>query len=251
MKVKENKYHSEQVSFVIPCYSDEKGLKKCLNTALNQTTDDYDIWVSIDGEQEDQTKKVAEKFHKKTDKVHLIKGEERVGPSVARNRALERTDARYAALCDTDDYSTKDRLEKQLKIIRRNNVSFCGDFLSNCDVNKNSEYEYQPQKLTTFNYFAMTSLMIPTSIRYRPKFKYGELYDTQLLMITELEGEPRVTKNVCRKRWRDDGLAALEVDYPRYRRKAIEFYNQRKEKGEDNYEGWNPPHNWKDWENLP
>lgn len=249
--IKRNEYQSEQVSFVIPCHSDEGGLEKCLMAALDQTIEDYDIWVSIDGEQEDQTKEMAQKFYEDTDKVHLIIGDKRVGPSVARNRALNMTSARYAALCDTDDYSTRDRLEKQLDIIEQNSVSFCGDFLSNCDVKENSKYEYMPQDFTTFNYFAMSSLMVPTSIRYRPKFKYGELYDIQLLMITNLEGDPKVSKNVCRKKWREDGLVNLEANYRYYRRKAIEFFEQRKKTGKDNYDNWTPLHEHDNWKKIP
>lgn len=127
-----------------------------------------------------------------------------------------------------------------MKVIKNEGVSFCGDFRSG-----------RLQDFTSLRQFAMFSLMVPTSVRYRPKFKYMGGRDLQLLMATEVDGLPKRTPDVCGIEMKDAGPNALNTSFKKYQIKAAQFYNQRKENGKDNYEEWKPPHDWRDWTKLP
>ncbi|HEC91979.1 MAG TPA: glycosyltransferase family 2 protein [Candidatus Atribacteria bacterium] len=77
------------ISIVIPVYNEEKNIGKCLDSLLNQNypEDKYKIIVA-DGNSEDNTKKIVEKYTKKHSNIKILDNPER-NTAVGRNIGIK------------------------------------------------------------------------------------------------------------------------------------------------------------------
>ena len=77
------------ISIVIPVYNEEKNIGKCLDSLLNQNypEDKYEIIV-VDGNSEDNTKKIVEKYTKKYSNIKILDNPER-NTAVGRNIGIK------------------------------------------------------------------------------------------------------------------------------------------------------------------
>lgn len=103
-----------KVSVIIPTYNRGRFISHAIMSVLSQTYKDYEIIVVDDGSTDD-TKKRVQKFG---DQVRYIYQKNR-GPSAARNTGIRRAKGKYIAFCDSDDQFLPDKLEKQMKYIRK------------------------------------------------------------------------------------------------------------------------------------
>lgn len=92
-------------SIIIPTHNVENYIKKCLDSVMKQTFEDYEVIVADDGST-DKTKDIIRKY-----KVTLIESEF-VGVSEARNLALKKAKGDYLIFLDGDDWWDKELLEK-------------------------------------------------------------------------------------------------------------------------------------------
>ncbi len=103
------------VSIVVPVYNVEAYLRRCLDSLVDQTYEDIEIWVVNDGSP-DNSQEIIDEYAEKYPKVHsLIK--ENGGLSDARNFGLQYVDSPYVMFTDSDDYVEKDMVERCMKKI--------------------------------------------------------------------------------------------------------------------------------------
>lgn len=91
-----------QLSIIIPIYKVEKYLKKCVESVLSQTFDDYEILLVDDGSP-DLCPKICDEFaslYKRVVVLHKPNG----GLSDARNYGLKHAKGEYVIFLDSDDY---------------------------------------------------------------------------------------------------------------------------------------------------
>lgn len=91
-----------KLTVIVPAYNVEKYIEKCLESLVNQTYRDLEILVVNDGST-DNTKKIIEKYEKKSENLKLL-NKENGGLSSARNFGLQNTETKYVAFVDGDDY---------------------------------------------------------------------------------------------------------------------------------------------------
>src|SRR5690554_4373775 len=121
------------ISVVIPVYNAEKTIQKTLQSVIDQTFDNFEIFLIDDGST-DSSKELIEEFmsvHPKT-KIFYFHQENK-GASAARNVGLKRATGEYIALLDSDDVWHKDKISLQLKAFSDNSEI---DFLA---TNRNGE----------------------------------------------------------------------------------------------------------------
>jgi glycosyltransferase involved in cell wall biosynthesis len=106
-----------QFSFIIPVYNTEKYLRKCLNSLLEQTYDDYEIIVINDGST-DNSQLIIDEYKQKSRKIKgYVKANS--GVSDTRNYGVKKAKGEYILFVDSDDYVDIRLLERVRNIILR------------------------------------------------------------------------------------------------------------------------------------
>lgn len=114
----------EKVSIIIPVYNCEKYLKKCVDSILEQTYDNFELLLVNDGST-DNSLEVCKSFKDKRIKVINKKNG---GASSARNAGLDKASGDYVMFVDSDDFihqNTVKELYNNLKKYKAE-VSICG-----------------------------------------------------------------------------------------------------------------------------
>lgn len=117
------------VSVIITAYNCEKYLKESLDSIFNQTFQDFEV-IFYNDASTDKTWQLASDLFKEHYPqfmgAHRMRfGKDNVGCGEGRNRAIREAGAKYIAIQDADDISVKDRLEKEVKFLEKNDDIFC------------------------------------------------------------------------------------------------------------------------------
>lgn len=110
------------VSIITPVYNAEKFLDDTINTALNQTYEDWEL-ILINDCSTDNSKKIYEKY-KDDKRIKWIDLRKNSGAAIARNRGIEQSKGRYICFLDSDDLWDKKKLDNQIKFMQDKNCEF-------------------------------------------------------------------------------------------------------------------------------
>lgn len=102
--------HKIGVTIIIPVYNAQKYLRKCLDSLLNQTYQNYEVLMVNDGSTDRSAEILEEYADNYKDKFKLFH-KENGGQSSARNLALPHVSGEYITFLDSDDYYEKHYLE--------------------------------------------------------------------------------------------------------------------------------------------
>ena len=108
-------------SIIVPVYNVEKYLKRCLESIVKQTYNNYEVIVVCD-KSSDNSEIIADKFINKYKWTKIY--EENTGLSKARNLGLAKARGEYILFLDGDDYFENNLLETL-----NNNLSESPDIL--------------------------------------------------------------------------------------------------------------------------
>lgn len=97
------------VSLIIPVYNAEKYLRRCLDSAMQQTFQDMEIILVNDGS-EDTSLEICREY-KELDSRFRIIDKENTGVSDSRNQAISAAVGTYLQFMDSDDWITPDATE--------------------------------------------------------------------------------------------------------------------------------------------
>lgn len=100
------------VSVVIPTYNRAEDLRRCLESLVAQTLQDFEVLVCDDGST-DHTAMVAEEFQGRLN-LRYEYAENFGGPARPRNRGVAAARAPYVAFLDSDDWWAPSKLEMSL-----------------------------------------------------------------------------------------------------------------------------------------
>lgn len=98
-----------KISIIVPVYNVESYLRKCINSILNQTTENIEIILVNDGST-DKSGDICDEYKKKDDRVVVIY-KENGGLSSARNVGLEIATGDLIGFIDSDDWIELDYFE--------------------------------------------------------------------------------------------------------------------------------------------
>lgn len=106
-------HHSNMlVSVIIPSYNSENYIKRAVSSVLGQTYDNLEIIVIRNGGR-------PLPYLGNSPKIRIIDLDENQGVSNARNIGIQEARGEYIALLDADDYWDKEKLELQMRVIRK------------------------------------------------------------------------------------------------------------------------------------
>ena len=113
-----------RVSVVIPTYNRARVLPEVLEHVLQQTFQDFDIWVLDDGSQDGTPEAIAGFLNTR---VRYVR-QDNSGVAAARNAGIRASDGELIALLDSDDLWAHDKLARQVSFLDRHpdvNVVCC------------------------------------------------------------------------------------------------------------------------------
>ncbi|MCI7795125.1 MAG: glycosyltransferase, partial [Lachnospiraceae bacterium] len=97
------------VSLIIPVYNAEKYLRRCLNSAMEQTWKDMEVIVVNDGST-DSSLEICREYEQMDSRFRII-NKENTGVSDSRNQAITAARGEYLQFMDSDDWLTPDATE--------------------------------------------------------------------------------------------------------------------------------------------
>lgn len=111
------------VSIITPTYNCGSFISETIESVLAQTYANWEM-IIVDDCSTDDTKGLVKKYSDRDNRIKYHCLEKNSGAAVARNRALELAKGRWIAFLDSDDLWNEDKLEKQLKFMTDNDISF-------------------------------------------------------------------------------------------------------------------------------
>ena len=111
----------DKISVIIPSFNRAVFLEKCINSLCNQSYRPLEV-VIIDDGSNDNTQSIVKKY------IEILNSSEfqikyfhqkNMGAQVARNRGIKESTGDWLQFLDSDDYLEKDKLEIQLKSLKK------------------------------------------------------------------------------------------------------------------------------------
>jgi len=187
-----------KISVIIPVYNAERYLKKCLDSLLEQTFQDYEVIIINDGSK-DSSGEICEEYKKLNSKIQVIH-QENQGVSKARNTAIEKAQGEWLFFLDADDELFKNSLEtlyshtKGVDIVIGECVVYSTEgrviftppktFIEHLDKNSTFKLLYRPYFIYQgylCNKLYKRTILTDNNIRFNEKISFGE----DKLMIVE------------------------------------------------------------------
>ena len=108
---------SPLISVVIPCYNEEKYIRKCMGNLLEQSYENFEILV-VDDSSTDNTRQYLREYN--DSRIRIIIREDDFGITSAISRGVNESNGKYIARHDADDWSHPNRLETQVDYLESN-----------------------------------------------------------------------------------------------------------------------------------
>ena len=107
------------ISIIIPIYNGDKYIRRCLESILSQSYDNYEVLMINDGSTDD-TETICRSYSKRDSRFKYYK-KANGGVSSARNFALKKCKGKYISFIDADDYISSIFLEQAVFLLEHTN----------------------------------------------------------------------------------------------------------------------------------
>lgn len=98
------------ISIIVPVYKVAKYLPRCIESILRQTYPNFEL-ILVDDGSPDKSGKICDKYAQKDSRIRVIH-KKNGGVSSARNAGLDIAQGEYISFIDSDDWVSRDYLEK-------------------------------------------------------------------------------------------------------------------------------------------
>ena len=113
------------ISVIVPIYNAEKNLRRCIDSILGQTFEDFELLLIDDGSN-DSSLHICRSFEKIDNRIKVYTRENK-GVSFTRNQGIELSKGEYIQFIDSDDYMSKYMLENQMEAMKNDtDLVICG-----------------------------------------------------------------------------------------------------------------------------
>lgn len=107
-----------KLSIIVPIYQAENTLRRCVDSILSQSFNDYELLLIDDGST-DASRHIADEYARENNKVKTFH-KENGGQSDARNYGIKRAEGEYIGFVDSDDELAPDTLAHLMKTLDLN-----------------------------------------------------------------------------------------------------------------------------------
>lgn len=108
------------ITVIVPCYNVEQYLPKCVDSILNQTYTNLEIFLVDDGSP-DKSGEICDEYARRDNRIKVIH-KENGGLSDARNVAMDVATGEYITFVDSDDYCALDYVETLYMLVAENDA---------------------------------------------------------------------------------------------------------------------------------
>lgn len=108
-----------KISIIVPVYNAQSVLRRCIESILNQTYDDFEVILINDGSK-DKSKEIIDEYKKKDSRVKAIHNSNN-GVSETRNIGVTYASGEYIQFIDSDDYIELNMLEETVRLLEGKN----------------------------------------------------------------------------------------------------------------------------------
>ena len=112
----------DSVAIIMPNYNKGKFINKAIQSVLNQTYNNWKLYI-VDDNSNDNSIKILKKYKKKK-KIKIFYLKQNKGPSYCRNLILKKAKSKYIAFLDSDDFWLKNKLKFQINFMKKKKYSF-------------------------------------------------------------------------------------------------------------------------------
>jgi glycosyltransferase involved in cell wall biosynthesis len=109
------------VSIIMPNYNSEKYVESTIKSVLAQTYQNWEL-LFVDDCSTDKSLEIAKSFN--DDRIRIFSMKKNGGAALARNKAIDEAKGRWIAFLDSDDLWEPEKLQKQIKHMQANDLSF-------------------------------------------------------------------------------------------------------------------------------
>lgn len=109
------------VSIITPSYNSASFIEKTIESVLEQTYKNWEM-IIVDDSSTDQSQELIKQYMLQNKRIKLIINQEKLGAAQSRNRAIEEAKGEYIAFLDSDDLWFSEKLEKQITLMKKNDV---------------------------------------------------------------------------------------------------------------------------------
>lgn len=128
-----------KVSVIIPVYNGEEFISECMDSVINQTLKDIEIFVVDDGST-DRTPSILKRYARRDNRIRIIT-QKNGGAGAARNNALQYVTGKYLSILDADDFFELNMLETAYKKAEETDADVV---VFHCDNFNTETKEYYP-----------------------------------------------------------------------------------------------------------
>ena len=111
----------KKIDIIMPNYNKSEFLNEAINSVLSQSYKNWKLYI-IDDHSSDASSKILKKY-KKNKNIKIFFLEKNKGPSFCRNFGLKKSNSKFIAFLDSDDYWKKNKLKNQINFMIQNNYS--------------------------------------------------------------------------------------------------------------------------------
>lgn len=165
----------ELISIIVPIYNVEQYLNKCVNSLLNQTYKNIEIFLVDDGSP-DNCPKMCDELKKKDKRIVVIH-KENGGYGSVLEYAINNIKGKYFIICDPDDWLEDNAIEILLEKMKKNKVDIVigGKYLVYNDGKKEDKSDYDYRVLKPNKVYIDLNDFI-----YIPPSPHSKLYKTEI-----------------------------------------------------------------------
>lgn len=187
-----------KISVITPVYNvDEKWLKACIESVINQVYDNWELCLVDDASTKSHIKKVLESYKNKEKRIKIKYLEKNLGISGASNEALSLATGDFVGFLDNDDELTSDALYEIVRLINQDSeLNFI--YSDEDKIDKNGRLfnpffkpNWSPDLLLSCgytNHFSVYRREIVDMIgRFRTNFEPSQDYDMLLRFIDVID----------------------------------------------------------------
>jgi len=189
---------SPLVSVIMRVYNEEKYLSNSIDSILNQTYTNFELLIFNDGST-DNSSSIINSYH--DDRIRIYNSSTNGGHVRNLNKGIKESKGKYIAILDSDDISSKYRLEKQVDFLEDNeSITVLGTQVELIDENsKHIHFKMLPTSVKELQYYALffcpfihSSVMMVSDVVknyiYQPDFLIGEDYYLWANILSKYKG---------------------------------------------------------------
>lgn len=197
------------VSIIVPVYNAEKTLERCVDSILNQSYQDFELFLVDDGSA-DGSGALCDAYARQDSRVRVFH-QENAGVSAARNLALDHAAGEYLQFLDSDDWITPDATSSLVRAAREHQCDLViADFYRVCGERVSHKGDIDDPGVLTREEYAAHMMENPADFYYG--VLWNKLYRRDIVEAHHLRMDPEIS-------WCEDFMFNLE-----YIRQACRFY---------------------------